>query len=255
LNDPLNKQETQELIDENPHLGIIDRHAEGVSKAKLILITLCCIAIVASFVITKIEFGGVGDRITNIESPCLRYGPESRQCHESFQTAIDSITDYQLCELLAKRPDITEVDDVDCRRIAQEARQRAKQRRQEDERLAPNSGVGSTRAPSAGNQPGRNSSPPRDGNSQKGQPDRSPQNPGVDQPAPGPQQPGSPSTDLPAASQPQPGSAGNQSGGSAGQESTPAQESPLYIPPIVEVEVPAAPVQTCEPPVISVNCR
>ncbi len=68
-----------------------------VSKAKLFLIVLCGVAIVVSFVVSRIEISGVGDRVTRIESPCQRFGSESKVCEEAFETAVKSITHRIAC--------------------------------------------------------------------------------------------------------------------------------------------------------------
>lgn len=69
--------------------------------AKWALIWFCVVAIVASFALNRIENSGQDTRITRVEPACLRYGPESKECHESFGAAIKSITKPQLCEALA----------------------------------------------------------------------------------------------------------------------------------------------------------
>ncbi|HEU5117704.1 MAG TPA: hypothetical protein VFT74_13835 [Isosphaeraceae bacterium] len=75
----------------------IEKHAENISKLKLVLIVVCLIAIPTSFWINHSDLGSVNNRITKIESPCQRYGPQSDICREAFETAVKSITHRIAC--------------------------------------------------------------------------------------------------------------------------------------------------------------
>lgn len=74
-----------------------ERHAENISKLKLILIVVCLVAIPVSFLWTQSDVGSVSNRITKIESPCQRFGSESKVCEEAFETAVKSITHRIAC--------------------------------------------------------------------------------------------------------------------------------------------------------------
>lgn len=73
------------------------RHAETIAKLKLVLIVVCLVAIPVSFLLNHQEVGSVNSRITRIESPCQRYGSESKVCQEAFETAVHSITHRIAC--------------------------------------------------------------------------------------------------------------------------------------------------------------
>jgi Trp operon repressor len=60
------------------------------------------IGIVVSFFVTRSEVSDVGSRVTKVESPCLRYGPDSQQCKEAFEAAIATITHAQACAVERK---------------------------------------------------------------------------------------------------------------------------------------------------------
>lgn len=55
------------------------------------------VGIVASFFLTRSEVNDVGSRVTKVESPCLRYGPDSKICEEAFETAALSINHRMAC--------------------------------------------------------------------------------------------------------------------------------------------------------------
>jgi len=227
-----------------------------IDRLRFVLGVVAVLAIAVTFVLNNQADVAQNERITKIESPCLRYGSESRQCQESFQAAIDSITDYQLCELLAKRPDITRVDDVDCRRIAQEAKQRAEDRRavdQEAGRSTQNSDSGSSPKRRADNQPGVRNEPPANEAAPEGGSGPNPGNQAGGQPEASPAPKGNHTPPPQAGPTPSP-SPQNQSGSSGGQVPKPAQESPISVPPIVEVEASGLPAQACVPGVLSINC-
>ena len=65
--------------------------------AKWGLIWFCVVAIAVSFAISKAENSGQDTRITKIESPCQRYGSESKICQEAFETAVKSINHRIAC--------------------------------------------------------------------------------------------------------------------------------------------------------------
>lgn len=66
------------------------------------LMLLCLIAIPVTFAINHSEVGGVRNHVTNIESPCLRYGATSRQCREAFEQAVLTINHAEACAILRK---------------------------------------------------------------------------------------------------------------------------------------------------------
>lgn len=68
-----------------------------VSRGKLVLIFLCLIAIPVTFLVNHSDIGGVRDRVTRIESPCVRYGSDSKICQEAFETAVHSINHRIAC--------------------------------------------------------------------------------------------------------------------------------------------------------------
>lgn len=73
------------------------RHAESISKLKLVLIIVCLVAIPLSFWLNQEDVGSVNNRVTKIESPCKRFGPESEVCQKAFETAVRSITHRIAC--------------------------------------------------------------------------------------------------------------------------------------------------------------
>lgn len=79
-----------------------ERHAEKISKLKLVLIVVCLIAIPVSFYLNHRDFGTVNNRVTQIESPCLRYGPRSSKCEEAFEKAVLTINRPEACAILRK---------------------------------------------------------------------------------------------------------------------------------------------------------
>jgi len=78
------------------------RHGDSISRLKLILIVVCLVAIGASYVQDRIEDNDVADRITKVESPCLKFGAKSDQCKEAFEQAVLTITHAQACAILRK---------------------------------------------------------------------------------------------------------------------------------------------------------
>lgn len=84
-----------------------ERHADNISRLKLILIAVCLIAIPATFYVNHHDVGSVKNRITKIESPCLKYSEEKtkenkRLCEESFENAVATITHPQACAIERK---------------------------------------------------------------------------------------------------------------------------------------------------------
>jgi hypothetical protein len=73
-----------------------------VSRAKLILIIVCLIAIPVTFWINHHDVGSVSKRITKVESPCQRYGPHSDVCKEAFEKAVATITHPEACAVERK---------------------------------------------------------------------------------------------------------------------------------------------------------
>jgi hypothetical protein len=68
-----------------------------VSRAKLILIIVCLIAIPVTFWINHHDVGSIRNRITRVESPCQRYGPDSKICERAFEEAAASINHRMAC--------------------------------------------------------------------------------------------------------------------------------------------------------------
>jgi len=69
----------------------------AVSRAKLVLIIVCLIAIPVTFWINHHDVGSIRSRITRVESPCQRYGPDSRICERAFEEAATSINHRMAC--------------------------------------------------------------------------------------------------------------------------------------------------------------
>ncbi len=77
-------------------------HKAILSRAKLVLIVVCLIAIPVTFWVNHSDVGSVNERVTRVESPCLRYGAKSKQCKEAFEQAVLTITHAQACAILRK---------------------------------------------------------------------------------------------------------------------------------------------------------
>lgn len=73
-----------------------------VSRLKLVLIIVCLIAIPVTFWLNHSDLGSVSKRVTNVESPCIRYGAKSSQCKEAFEQAVLTITHPEACAILRK---------------------------------------------------------------------------------------------------------------------------------------------------------
>jgi hypothetical protein len=73
------------------------RHAESISKLKLVLIVVCLVAIPLSLWLNQKDIGSVNNRVTKIESPCKRFGPDSKVCQKAFEIAVKSITHRIAC--------------------------------------------------------------------------------------------------------------------------------------------------------------
>lgn len=212
---------------------MINRHAEAVSKAKLVLIVLCVFAIVVTFVVNHMETSAVDEHIRKIESPCLRYGPRSKECHEAFGAAIKSITPYQLCVLLSRQPELTGVKPSDCVRIAHEARRKqkaAQQTKRSSVAVAP-ARAPSPSAPMAVRPPTSGSASPPTTPVHKARP---------------PRQPSPQSTPTPSAPAPQ--------AADATTTVTPPAPTPPVSSPVAELKVPTLPAQVCVRGVANVNC-
>jgi hypothetical protein len=68
----------------------------------LVLIAVCLIAIPITFWVNHHDVGTVNNRVTNIESPCIRYGAKSKLCREAFEQAVLTITHPEACAILRK---------------------------------------------------------------------------------------------------------------------------------------------------------
>ena len=74
-----------------------ERHADNISKLKLVLIVVCLIAIPVTFWWNHQDVGHVNNRVTKVESPCLRYGAKSIQCKAAFEQAVLTINHPEAC--------------------------------------------------------------------------------------------------------------------------------------------------------------
>lgn len=79
-----------------------ERHRDNISRLKLVLIVVCLIAIPVTFWVNHSDVGRVNGRVSKVESPCLKYGPHSRLCRESFEKAVLTITHPEACAILRK---------------------------------------------------------------------------------------------------------------------------------------------------------
>lgn len=95
-----------------------------IDRLRFVLGVVAIIAIAVTFTINQQKDSSQDARIKQIESPCLRYGPRSKECHAAFGAAIKSITPYQVCVLLARQPTLTGITATDCVRVAREAKRR-----------------------------------------------------------------------------------------------------------------------------------
>lgn len=73
-----------------------------VSRLKLILIVTCLFAIPITFWVNHGDVGSLNRRVTKVESPCLRFGPNSSQCKEAFEAAVSTITHPEACAIERK---------------------------------------------------------------------------------------------------------------------------------------------------------
>lgn len=207
----------------------------AIDRMRFVLGVVAIIAIAVTFTIGRNENARQNARIQKIESPCLRYGPKSKECHKAFGAAIKSITPYQLCILLSRQPTLTGVRPGACERIAREATNR-----RESGQSTPGSHGVSSPAPVAGTRPTAPAGTPGSGNH--------PQHPGGRQTPKLPAPKGSSPTPGPE-SQPQPTSPHSPPVGATNPPPASAQE-----PPLVELEVPSLPAHVCAPGVVRVNC-
>jgi hypothetical protein len=72
-------------------------HELAVSRLKLVLIVVCLIAIPLTFWLNHRDVGSVNNRVTKVESPCQRYGPDSKICERAFEEAAASINHRMAC--------------------------------------------------------------------------------------------------------------------------------------------------------------
>jgi hypothetical protein len=154
-----------------------ERHGDNVSRLKLVLIVVCLIAIPVSFVLNQKDVSSVNERVTKVESPCLRYGPKSRLCKEAFEQAVLTITHAQACSILRKAG----LEILNCRgaRLKQERGRDVEREATEERRDA--------QTPSQGQKPGPPSGGPKDGSH-----DLNPEPSGVSNPPENPSNVGTP---------------------------------------------------------------
>jgi hypothetical protein len=224
-----------------------------VSRAKLVLIIVCLIAIPVTFYVNHLDVGSIRNKVTASEPPCLKYGSNSRQCHESFQAAIDSITDFQLCTLLSKRPDLTGVNSSDCREIAREAKRAAARA------VGAAGGGGAQNSPETGTQQsgpsvgGAGGGTGGAGGGPAKQPPNPPNNPADPGGPAGPANPSpaGPTGDQPVAGAPEGGGQAEQPAGGGGEQPAAAGG------PSVDLTVPQLPAGACVdagPVHVGANC-
>jgi hypothetical protein len=79
-----------------------ERHGDNISRLKLVLIVVCLLAIPVTFWVNHRDVGSVNNRVTKVESPCLRYGAKSHQCKAAFEQAVLTITHAEACAILRK---------------------------------------------------------------------------------------------------------------------------------------------------------
>lgn len=92
------------------------KYATAIDRLRFVLGVVAIIAIVITFVFNHVENTAQDARITRIESPCLRYGANSRQCHQAFSEALRSLTPHQACYIAELRHE----DPPFCRLLAAE---------------------------------------------------------------------------------------------------------------------------------------
>jgi hypothetical protein len=68
----------------------------------LIAIGVLCVGIAASVAYAIVINVKQGDRLAKIESPCQKYGSDSKQCEEAFSLAVSTITHPQACAVERK---------------------------------------------------------------------------------------------------------------------------------------------------------
>lgn len=180
------------------------------------------------------------NQITKIESPCLKYGPDSEQCEEAFSAAVSTITHPQACAIERKAGTLRAIREL-ADELGVEFAEPCAGARIEQERVRGNERAKTRRAAaergdalqtgSTGNQqPG-----PRGGGEGVGA-GRGGSDQG-DAPAPDEEKPtpADPSP-VPTATTPSPSSSngGGSSSNPGGSASTPAPASPSLIPETVE---------------------
>lgn len=159
----------------------IDRGDRG-RKWFLIAIGLVCAAIVGGIGFAIYVNFSQGRQISKIESPCLKYGPDSKQCEEAFSAAVSTITHPQACAIERKAGTLQAIRELAAdigveftepcagARIAQE-RERSKARSRIDQQGRFAGGGGAQQTGSTGHQqPG-----PRDGGQKEAKPDGGPE--------------------------------------------------------------------------------
>jgi hypothetical protein len=135
----------------------------------LIAIGVLCLGIAGTLTYTIVVNHQQGNRIAKIESPCQKYGANSKQCEEAFSLAVSTITHPQACAVERKAGTLRAIRELadelgvdftePCAgaRIAQE-RQRSNDRAETRQRQAAAGGDALQARPTGSQQPG-----PREG--------------------------------------------------------------------------------------------
>jgi len=194
-------------------------HEIAVSRLKLVLIVVCLIAIPLTFWLNHRDVGSVNNRVTKVESPCLRYGAKSPQCRAAFEAAVATITHPEACAVerkagtlraireLAAGLDVTFTEPCADARLAQERQRGSERAVTSRKRSAMRSDTGGQEAPPTrtggpNSGPVRTPSPGKNGSNEA----PTPHHPGNKAP-PAPPNPGASGEQSPVAPAPAPASA------------------------------------------------
>lgn len=90
---------------------VIDRGDRG-RKWFLVAVGLVCVGIVAGIAFAIVVNYNQGKQLSKIESPCLKYGPDSKQCEEAFSAAVSTITHPQACAIERKAGTLQAIRDL-----------------------------------------------------------------------------------------------------------------------------------------------
>lgn len=68
-----------------------------MDRLRVIFAVVAILAFVSIIVRNEVENNAQNTRIARIESPCLRYGPHSKKCRESFAETLRALTPTEAC--------------------------------------------------------------------------------------------------------------------------------------------------------------